>query len=499
MSNIPKEVQFVLSELEKADFEGYIVGGCVRDLILDRIPNDWDIATNAIPEEIQKIFPDSLYENRFGTVTVRIVIVGVDCIKSRFEIQVTTYRIEQGYSDKRHPDKIEFAKTLGEDLSRRDFTMNAIATTSQRHPESPAGDEGSRNITDSNFIDPYNGQSDIKNKLIKTVGDPNERFDEDALRMMRAVRFSVQLNFKIENATSNAIKKNAQWLERISQERIRDELVKIILSDKPSEGIDLLQKFGLLKYIIPELEIGIGVTQNRHHIYSVYEHLILSLKHCPSKKLTVRLASLLHDIAKPQVKQGEGYNATFYNHDYVGGKFTKKIIQRLKFSNEIIEKTTALVKNHMFFYNVDEVSESGVRRLVKKIGKENVKDLIDLRIADRLGSGVPKAKPYKLRHLEYMIEKVSKDPISVKMLKVNGTDIINDLKINPGPKIGCILDSLLSEVLDDPNLNTKEYLENRAKEISKLDLAKLREMAKEKIEEKKEEEDIVIKQKHWVK
>jgi len=532
MDKIPNEVQFVLKELEKHGFEAYIVGGCVRDLILKRTPNDWDVATNAKPDEVQKIFPDSLYENRFGTVTARISIChpeeqSGDRVPPKLsateqgtrlpsdslnraekpqiqEIQTTTYRIEQGYSDRRHPDKIEFAKTLEEDLSRRDFTINALAVaTSQK---SKVKSQKSHGFMDFRFygfsasvVDLYGGQDDIKNKLIRAVGNPIERFDEDALRMMRAARFAVQLGFEIEEKTANAIRQNAHWLERISKERIRDELVKIIMSDNPSEGVELLRELGLLRFIIPELEYGIGVTQNLHHIYTVYQHLILSLKNCPSKKLSVRLAALLHDIAKPKTKQGSGVSCTFYNHDYLGARFTKSILKRLKFSNEIIEKTSALVGSHMFFYNVDEVSEAGVRRLVKKIGRENVKDLIDLRIADRLGSGVPKAKPYKLRHLEYMIEKVSKDPISVKMLKINGEDIMKILGIAPGVKIGAILDCLLSEVLDDPTLNNRAYLEKRVKEISKLNLNQLRDLAKEKIEERKEEEDKVIKRKYWVK
>ncbi|MFH1175139.1 MAG: HD domain-containing protein [bacterium] len=529
MEIIPKDIKFILEKLEKAGFEAFLVGGCVRDLILENPPTngpkDWDIATNARPEQIQKVFPDSLYENKFGTVTVLIRnnsnnndTAEVDCAnpplgaenaeksskKQIQEIQITTYRTEQNYSDRRHPDKVEFADTLEEDLSRRDFTMNAIALKSEISlPLAPSllkrGEKFPISQFSESIIDPFNGQKDIKNKIIRAVGNPNERFSEDALRMMRAVRFSCQLDFQIEEKTKQAIKENARLLTHISNERIRDELAKIILSDKPAEGIETLQELNLLKFIVPELEIGIGVAQNRHHIYTIYQHSILSLKYCPSKKLEVRLAALLHDIAKPQTKQGEGATSTFYNHDYLGAKFTKKILQNLKFSNETIEKTSLLVRNHMFFYNVGEVSEAGVRRLVKKIGKENVRDLINLRIADRLGSGVPKAKPYKLRHLEYMIEKVSKDPISLKMLKIDGNGIMKLLDIQPGPKIGSILDVLFSEVLDDPEKNTSEYLEKRAKEISALDLLELRKLAKEKIEERKEEENETIRRKHWIK
>lgn len=551
MEKIPEKVKFVIEKLEDAGFEAFIVGGCVRDFIMKRMPNDWDIATNAHPEKIQEIFPDSLYENKFGTVTVRVLNschseeygakrnddeetpankdAAIDALKHSAiqEVQITTYRIEHGYSDKRHPDQIEFANTIEKDLSRRDFTMNAIALPlilpSREVPPTQSWSalggkdkEGSRqkkNIQiptgsftplcsvqdDKNIIDPFHGLQDIKSELIRAVGSPEDRFDEDALRMMRAVRFSAQLDFKLEENTQNAIKKNAKWLERISKERIRDEFAKIILSNRPSEGIELLQELGLLHYIMPELEYGIGISQNLHHIYTVYQHLILSLKYCPSKKLSVRLAALLHDIAKPRAKQGSGISATFYNHDYLGAKFSRSILRRLKFSNEIIGKTSALVGSHMFFYDVDAVSESAVRRLVKKIGKENVKDLIDLRIADRLGSGVPKAKPYKIRHLEYMIDKVSQDPISVKMLKIKGDDIMNILETKPGVRIGAMLDVLLSEVLDDPSKNNREHLTKRIKEINQLDLNSIRALAKEKIEERKEEEDKTIKRRHWVK
>lgn len=455
------------------------MGGCVRDLLMDREPKDWDITTNAKPEEIMEIFPDSFYENKFFTVGIKTDDEKIPVVET------TTFRIEQKYSDKRHPDKVRFAKTLTDDLSRRDFTINALALK----------------IKNKGFeiIDLFNGQKDLKNKIIRAVGHPYERFDEDALRMMRAIRFAAELNFTIEKETLEAIEKNAKNLQYVAQERTKDELQKIILSDQPSEGIEMLHETGLLKFIIPELEKGYGVKQNRHHIYTIYKHNLLSLKFCPSKKSEVRLAALLHDIAKPQTKKGEGENATFYNHDHVGKKVAEMILKRLRFSNDIVDKVKLLIDNHMFYYNPDEVGESSVRRLIRKVGLENIKDLIDLRISDRLGSGVPKAKPYKLRHLEYIIDKVSQDAISVKMLKINGNDLMKVLKIKPGPKIGAILDVLLSEVIEDAEKNTKKYLSQRALELAKVDLEKLRKMAKEKIEEKKEEEDEEIKRKHWVK
>lgn len=498
ISKIPQQVIEVLKKIEAGGFEACIVGGCVRDLIMDKSPKDWDVTTNAKPERVLELFPDSFYENDFGTVGVKVekfIENGfVNPNREHDVVEVTTYRIETTYSDRRRPDEIMFAETLEADLGRRDFTMNALALRITNYTKVRIGGKDNFEI-----VDLFKGRDDIANGRIRAVGDADERFNEDALRMIRAVRFHAQLNFDIEEKTFEAIKKNSGLISHVALERIKDELAKIILSDNPSEGIDMLHKTGLLEYVIPELEQGVGVAQNRHHVYTIYKHLLLSLKHCPSKKLEVRLAALLHDIAKPQTKRGEGEFATFYNHDHVGARVARKILTRLRFSNEMIDKVAMLVDNHMFYYNPEEVGEASVRRLIKKVGLENLKDLMDVRISDRLGSGVPKAKPYKLRHLEYMIDKVSQDAVSVKMLKINGNDLMKGLSIAPGPKIGAILDVLLAEVIEDSSKNEREFLIGRAKELMEEDLNKLREMAKEKIEEKKEEDDKEIKGKHWVK
>ncbi len=436
--SIPKEVQSVITRLKKKDFQAYIVGGCVRDFLSGVTPEDWDVTTDAKPEEIQKIFPKSFYENKFLTVTVQ---TGSKNPKLK-EIEITTYRSEAKYTDKRHPDEIKFAKTIEEDLARRDFTVNAIAM-----------DEKLK------IIDPFGGQKDLKNKIIRAVGNPKDRFSEDALRMMRAVRFATTLGFKIEPKTAEAIKKNAQGLEAISRERIRDEFLKIIMSEKAADGVELLRQIGLLKYIVPELEEGYGVSQNKHHIYGCYEHSILSLKYAAQKKFNkyVRLAALFHDIAKPRTKKGEGLDSTFYGHEALGAKMTNQILNRLKFPQKEIEKITRLVRYHLFYYNVDEVGEASVRRLVRNVEPENMEELLQVRMADRIGSGVPKAEPYKLRHLKYVIEKVTQDPISVKMLKVSGNDVMTSLKIKSGPKIGQILDILLSSVLETPKKTKKIF------------------------------------------
>jgi poly(A) polymerase/tRNA nucleotidyltransferase (CCA-adding enzyme) len=476
---LPQEIKSILNKLEKGDFEAYAVGGCVRDVLLGQKPKDWDITTKAQPKQIQKIFPDSFYQNKFGTVTVKT--------KSKDstlkEIEITTFRTEQKYTDKRHPDKISFTNNLKDDLARRDFTVNALALDKK-----------------GEIIDLFEGQKDLKKKILRAVGKAEDRFNEDALRMLRAVRLAVELDFKIEPKTFQAIQKNVGWLQAIAKERLRDELIKIIMSERSDQGIELLRESKLLNYIIPELEKGVGVSQNRHHIYTIYQHSILSLKFAAQRKynLEVRLAALFHDIAKPQTKRGEGPDATFYNHDQLGAKFSINILQRLKFPKKTIEKIAILIRNHMFVYGVDEVTEAGVRRLLRRAGPENIKDLINLRVADRLGSGCPKAIPYKLRHLEYLIEKVSQDPISVKMLKINGNDLMKILKIEAGPRIGLILNALLAEVLEKPKLNTKKELSQKAKELNKLSDQDLKQKTK-KVKEKKEEVDLEIKGKHWVK
>ncbi len=529
-------------------------------------------------------------------------------------IEITTYRIESTYSDNRRPDEVKFAETLEDDLGRRDFTVNAMAIKinfqfSIFNFQTIFNDQN-KNWEKNGWklIDLFSGWQDIKNKVIRAVGDANERFNEDALRMMRAVRFAsqlssgdnleflkerkgegnqnqkveyqmliskrqevsdkIQINHKkqelnnkqvvknktqggnrksIDNKNKNlknlinsmvvgsenfqkphltrasleqrngfknfrwwigentfqAIKDNAHLLKNISPERIRDEFQKIILSDRPAWGVELLVETDLMKYIIPEIYKTIGVRQNRHHyngpFNTVYKHMLAALKTCPSKKLEVRLAAFFHDIGKPQSKRGHGYNSTFYGHEYIGARITKEIMERLKFPRKVIDKTVLLVKNHMFYYNTDEVGEKGVRKVIRKVGLENINDLIDVRIGDRLGSGVAKAVPYKLRHFKYMVEKVSKDPISVKDLKINGDILLADYNFKPGPQMGAILEILLAEVLDEPKLNNIEYLSKRAIKLQKENLEDLRKMAKDKIEKEKQKEEAQVKGKYWVK
>ncbi|MFA5886972.1 MAG: HD domain-containing protein [Patescibacteria group bacterium] len=484
--NIPDYILNIIKDLEASHYEAYIVGGCVRDVLMNKAPQDWDITTNARPEQILAVFSAAKYENNFGTVLLPIRQPALnEGAKGELTdvVEITTYRSEQGYSDRRHPDAVLFEKELDKDLERRDFTINALAL----NPTKPG-----------EIIDLFGGEKDIKHKIIRAVGEPSNRFKEDALRMLRAIRFSAQLGFALEPKTQRAIIKLAGSLKFVSQERIRDELIKILSSDRPALGINLLHESKLLQYILPELEQGVGVAQDRHHIYPVFKHNVLSLEHCPNKTWPVRLAALLHDVGKPQTRKIIKGIATFYNHEYLGAKMTERIMRRLKFSTDDSRRVVNLVKNHMFYYNVGEVSAASVRRLVVKVGKENLQDLLDLRVADRLGSGTPKAMPYKLRHLQYMLESVQNDPISVKMLKIKGDDIMRILQSAAGPKIGMILDVLLGEVIEDPALNNSAYLEKRAQEIGELDLAELRLRAKALIIEEREKEEKEMKRHYKV-
>ncbi|MDO8664496.1 MAG: HD domain-containing protein [Candidatus Liptonbacteria bacterium] len=489
----PEEILAASSELERAGFKVYLVGGCVRDLLMEaappqggeprpagREPKDWDITTDAKPEEIQKIFstfakasadkPGTVYENTFGTVGVK---TDSDDPKLKI-IEITTFRLEGKYTDKRHPDEVKFAETVEEDLSRRDFTINALAL----NMTGPA----------QKIVDPFGGQKDLRDGIIRAVGNAEDRFNEDALRMMRAVRFSTELGFQLDFDTRRAIEKLSGLLEAIAKERIRDEFEKIIMSDRAASGVILLEELNLLVHVLPGLRDGIGVGQNKHHIYTVFEHNVKSLDYSARQNysLEVRLASLLHDLGKPKAKRGEGPNSTFHGHEVVGAKMAIKALEQLRFSKDVIENVAHLIRYHMFYYNVGEVSEAGVRRFIARVGPETVPDLFKLREADRIGSGVPKAVPYKTRHLLFMIEKVKNDPVSPKMLKLKGDKVMKILGIEPGPRVGQVLSILLEEVLDDPSRNEVEYLELRTREFGKLTDAELRAFS-EKAKGKKEE------------
>jgi poly(A) polymerase/tRNA nucleotidyltransferase (CCA-adding enzyme) len=474
---VPPEILAVSKKLRDAGFEAYLVGGCVRDLIIGREPKDWDITTNATPDRIQVLFPDSYYENDFGTVGVK-----TGNPDERLSIvEITPYRLESGYSDKRRPDLVTFGASLLEDLARRDFTVNAIALDDAK----------------GHLIDPYEGQKDIKDKIVRAVGNARERFDEDALRMMRAVRFVAELSFGIDGDTAAAISENSKNLSRISQERIRDELVKILNSKQPMSSLVLAQRLGILEFIAPELSLAFGVGQNQAHSYDVFEHLMRSLQYAADKdfSLDVRLACLFHDVSKPETrrKSEKKEDWSFYGHEVVGSRVTKKILERLRFPRETIEKITKLVRWHMFFSDPELITLSAVRRMIRNVGEENIWDLLNLRICDRIGTGRPKEQPFRFRKYKAMVDQALRDPVSVSMLKTDGNHIMETFHEKPGPRLGFVLNALLEEVIEDPKLNTIEYLDKRTQELLSLSEEDLEKLGKSGKERREAEEDKEIK------
>ncbi len=489
-SAIPKEIVNAVETLENAGYEAFLVGGCVRDILLGKKPKDWDITTNAKPEQIQAIFPKTVYENTFGTVLVINEQTEDQTLKN---IEITPYRTESTYSDRRHPKEVHFSSKIEDDLKRRDFTINAIAINLSKGA-----------IKD--IVDLFDGISDIKDKIIRTVGLASDRFNEDALRMMRAVRLAVELGFTCNKDTFLAIQSHNSLIKEISVERIRDEFTKIILSNNPKIGLEMLSEAKLLKHIVPELEEGKGVKQPQAHSYDVWEHLLRTLQHSADKgyDLEMRLSALFHDIGKPKTKNfsQETKQPTFYGHEVVGSRETKKILEKLKFSRATIDKVTKLVRWHMFFADPEQISLAGVRRMVVNVGPDNIWNLMNLRMCDRIGTGRPKEDPYRLRKYKAMIEEAVRAPVSVKMLKIDGKKIMELLQIGPGPKIGMILNALMEEVLDNPDLNTKEYLENKSIELNKLTEKQLRELAEigKSKKEKADKDDIEeIRKRHNVK
>jgi poly(A) polymerase/tRNA nucleotidyltransferase (CCA-adding enzyme) len=482
---VPKEVHDIAHALKGAGYDAYLIGGCVRDLLLHKTPKDWDVTTNATPEQIQKIFPDSFYENVFGTVG----------IKTRVEdptlavVEVTPYREEGKYSDARRPDEVRFADTIVEDLRRRDFTVNAIAYDP---------------ITQQ-FVDLHEGIDDLNRKTLRAVGNPHERFAEDALRMMRAIRLSTELGFTVDPETMAGIASHASLLSQISSERIRDEFIKLINSTSPMQGLYIAQRVGLLTHIIPELEEGVGCTQNKAHAFDVFEHLLRSLQHAADSgwSLDIRLAALLHDIGKPATKRVDEASGdiTFYGHEVVGAKMAKKILERLKFPKDTTERVVSLIRWHMFFSDPDQITLSAVRRTIANVGGEHIWDLLNVRVCDRIGTGRPKAHPFRLRKYISMVEEALRDPVSVAMLKTGGQQIMEVSGEKPSRRVGWVLHALLEEVLDDPSRNTEEYLNARTLELLALpekELETLGEAGKRRKAEEDALEIEALRKKHRV-
>lgn len=453
---IPVILQKMNNIFEKNGYKAYLVGGAVRDMFMNKDASDWDVATDATPEQVisafKKVIPTGIAH---GTVTVHFM---------GEEIEVTTFRIEQGYSDGRHPDKVSYASDIEEDLSRRDFTMNAIAVS----------------LKDGSIVDPFNGKADIKNKVIRSVGNPLERFNEDGLRPIRAIRFASQLGFEIETNTLQAIsnEKVLQKTSTISIERFRDELVKLLKSSKPSVGLKLLESTNIMKLFLPELLEGRNCIQNDvrgYHVFDVLDHNFYSCDGAPVHKVNVRLAALLHDIGKPASKvvrvtdEGEIYN--FFSHEKYSETIARKLLTKLRFSNNEINNVCHLIENHMFHYE-ESWSDAAVRRFIVRVKPENIEDLIDLRLADMYGKY---NMPIQIKEsnacdlliqLQDRIKKIQEEnsAFTLKSLAVSGKDLM-EIGIPSGKLIGKILNTLLETVLDAPKQNSKDVLLNIAKNL----------------------------------
>lgn len=428
-----------MKTVENAGGEIFVVGGAVRDILLDKDVKDWDFTTSLTPEKMQEIFPNnSFYNNDFGTFSV----VG----KNKEVFEITTYRTEQNYIDSRHPSEVSWGKSLKEDCQRRDFTINAIALDSK-----------------GVIYDFYDGIKDLENKVIRTVGNPDERFEEDALRMLRAIRIAGQTGFIVEKMTFESIIKNNHLLNKISRERIRDEFLKILNCDSPSDGILLLKNSKLLDHILPELLLAPGFAQKGHHIYDVWEHSLRALNNCESKNPITRLATLIHDIAKPVVAKGEGEARTFHNHEVVGSRIANKIAKRLVLTNKQTDLLFRLVRWHMF--TVEETqTDKAVRRFIKNVGKENIDEMIALRRSDRIGSGA-KETSWRWELFKKRIIEVQKQPFAITDLKINGEDVMKLLNIKPSRRVGEVLKSIFKEVEEDASLNKREILLEKIKEF----------------------------------
>ena len=491
---IPASVVLISKTLENNGFEAYLIGGCVRDLLIGRQPNDWDITTNAVPEKVIEIFPKTFYENEYGTVGVINEKETDETVKV---VEITPYRMESKYSNKRHPDSVKFSNKLEDDLKRRDFTINAVALK--------IGEQIEDSLYKGHVIDLYKGQEDIESGIIRAVGNPNERFEEDALRMLRAIRIASELRFTIHSDTKSAILNHSDLLKHISTERIRDEFIRTLQSPNPMKGLILSHELGILRQFLPELEKGIGIKQNKSHSYDVWEHCLRTLQHAADKNWTleIRLAALFHDIAKTETRRwaDEKKEWTFYGHDVVGSRVTAKILARMLFPKKTVDTVANLVRWHMFFSDTDQITLSSVRRLLGNVGQDKIWDLMNLRACDRIGTGRPKESPYRLRKYKAMIEEVLHDPVTVGMLKIDGGKVMQITKIAAGPKVGHILHALLEEVMDKPELNSPETLEKRVIQLSKLSEKKLKELGEKGKERKEDEEKRTVKEirdKYWV-
>lgn len=467
---IPEYVQEVANRLGENGFDCYLVGGALRDLVLDREPHDYDLATNALPDEMLNLFPQSVSVGaKFGTVMALVQ----DSKGETHEVEVTTFRSESDYTDGRWPTNVDFVDDIDQDLGRRDFTFNAMAMDLVELDLN-----GKETELKAEIYDPFNGVQDLKDKIVRAVGTPLERFKEDGLRAFKACRLASQLEFEIEEETFKAIAQSIPVADQVSKERIRDEFMKMLLnSPKPSHGIELMRQTGLLQLFMPELLEGYGVEQKLFHKYDVYWHSLLT---CDVAHDSVKLAALFHDLAKPRTDMGNGH---FYGHDSMGAQMAEDIMKRLKFPKAEIQKIKTLVKNHMFYYpyvkedmseeekenvKTHEWSDGAVRRFIQRVGEENIEDLFRLRIADAEANPSTEFKPEEITLLQQRISEIRQQDMALKIsdLKVTGNDLM-EVGINKGPELGRVLNQLLDMVVEDPMVNTKERLLEEAKKIVK--------------------------------
>lgn len=430
MINIPKYVELLIKTIEDNGYEAFLVGGSIRDIILGKVPNDYDITTNALPEKIEEIF------NNYKTINIGKEFGTIIIVQDEGDIEVTTYRTESEYKDGRRPSEVFFSDNILTDLSRRDFTINSIAYNKN-----------------NGIIDPFNGIKDINAKIIRTVGNPIERFREDNLRILRGVRFATQLDFQIEEATYIAIKEESYKLKNISMERIYIELVKMLLSEIPSKGINLMLDTGILNIIIPELVTTVNFNQHTpYHDKDVFNHSLCVLD-TVSPIILLRFAALFHDIAKPHCFTVDDENiGHFYGHDKLGVEITKGILTRLKASNELINNVCLLISDHMSQHN--DMKDKGIKRQIARVGSDNIFKLLELQKADRVCSSDKDNDVTFLQEREKEIMSILeyKEPYEKSQLLINGNDIIN-LGYNQGKVIGEILEYLMEIVMENPELN----------------------------------------------
>ncbi len=449
LGQVPAHVLRIRDVLARAGKRAWVVGGCVRDLLRGRAPSDWDVCTDATPKELLTLFPRAIPTGiDHGTITV---------VMDHVHYEVTTLRGEGAYTDGRRPDSVHFVRDIEHDLARRDFTVNAIAIDSATGA----------------LVDPFGGQADLAARVLRAVGHAEERFSEDGLRVLRAARFCATLGFALDPATRAAIPATLDTFRKVSPERVRDEWMKAMKADKPSVAFDVMRETGILGVSCPELLEGVGLEQNKHHSYDVWRHGMECMDACP-RDAVLRLAGLFHDVGKPRSRafSAKTNDYTFYDHDRIGAEMVDPICARLRLSNEERTRITHLVRHHIFHY--DAWSDAAVRRWIRRVGRERLEDLYALNEADRLAKGpdvadAPPATddPTPLARLKAHVERVLAEgtALSTRDLAVNGHDLMSELGVPPGRRLGVLLGELLEEVTSEPALNERARLLERARAL----------------------------------